>query len=875
MTSNDGEETPTVVILERGREELMEEPISFYVERQELPVPDSEAQSENEHNDADDGAEEKAEDTPQPHTIELPQWLLDNCVTTAEEWNDHPEFLRLLDDIPSDRGDSSRDELEASSNPEPAAKVYEMGSTLFNPLLGLVRRDAPCEEDLPPGSCASNGARFTKDIIRLHTFMSAASESTAKFTRDVVKHFARTIDSDLITLTRDDLEDLGDHYAPPDATDASSTTSDSSSDSDDDEAIGNYLDILLNREPWQPPPPPLPLCRRCPRIPPVVINVSEEGYESEAEEPKNKKLIPFSAILNVPRIKKASDCRAVPLIVHLFISEGDLTRSLFRDLKAAIRITHTTYIPGQHRGPSGRLPVPFMTPTEVLPVRSVAQEALLKADGKRELRFRNIRDIKRYIRREENTGCSSSLLEPYADWSFVDGSAMAERMERASLIEIGLESISRAIGQPIEDDNIRKAVLDYGVLSKTLNAWSDLGVPLPPRAPMPMPGPPRGVRPPVRPGAPPPPPPFPAPPPRVLDPRNDVEPLQDLDDEWAKFPPAVQKVMRQITYLQGPPYVYSKYLWERRFSHCLIAPKDVEVGWDDIALELEVERAIRGILRQHGDAAGSGTSYGLLQRSHVGATLLYGPAGTGKTHLARVLARESGSTVISVSLADISDIDFDSRQLIRGLFSLGTLLAPSILFFDEAELCVAAREKALNHVVKVQISQILTEMNRLGTVKNSPLVLLATNVPGELDPAVLRRTPNRIHMGLPSAEMRAEIFKTALRGEILHPGLDYHLLALMTPRFSGADIHRLCVQATLACDTFVEDGEDESKRLLTQALFERVLKRVRPSVSKASLAGIRKFAMEFDPAAVEGMEPLMTEEFMEQEDMFVDVPVFK
>ncbi|KAF3800722.1 ATP-dependent zinc metalloprotease FTSH 12 [Colletotrichum gloeosporioides] len=888
MTSNDGEETPTVRSPWRRQEEPMEETMPSDAEREGLPATSSEAPREDEVSDADEVVEEEAEDT---------SWLLDNCVTTTDEWNDHPEFLRLLDVIPSNKGDNCRDELETASNPEPAAEVYEMGSTLFNPLLGLVRRDVSSEEDLLPGSYASNDVRFTKDIIRLHTFMSAASESTANFTRNVVKHFARTIDSDLITLTRDDLEDLGDHYAPPDASDASSTTSDSSSDSDDDD-MGNYLDILLNREPWQPPPPPLPLPYGCPRPTPVVINVSEEGvaphdgYDSEAEESKKKKFIPFAAVLNAPRIKKSSASRPVPLIVHLFISEGDLTRSLFRDLQAAIRDypvrqglllivttespSHSpTYVVGHHRGPPGRLPLPFTTPTEVLPVRSAAQEALLKADGKRELLSRNIRDIKRYIRREENPGYSSSLLAPYADWSFIDGSTMAERMSQASLVEMRLESISRAIGQPVEDDNIRKVVLDYGVLSKTLKAWNDFGAPLPPRAPMPMPKPPRGMRPPVRAGAPPPPPPpFPAPP-RALDPRIVVEPLQDLDDEWAKFPPAVQKVMRQITYLQGPPFLCSKYSWERKFSHCLISPKDVEVSWDDIALEPAVEDAIRGIIRQHGEAADSEKSYGLLHRSYVGGTLLYGPAGTGKTHFARVLARESGSTVISVSLADISDIDSEPRLLIRGLFSLGTLLAPSILFFDEADLCLGAREKAVNHLAKVQISQILTEMNGLGAAKNLPLVLLATNAPAELDPAVLRRIPNRIHMGLPSAEMRAEIFEIALRGEILHPDLDGDLLALLTPRFSGADIHHLCVQATMMCDTFVEDGANKGKRLLTQALFEKVLKRVRPSVSKASLSGIRKFAMEYDPAAVETMEPLETEEYMELEDLFVDVPVFK
>ena len=61
-------------------------------------------------------------------------------------------------------------------------------------------------------------------------------------------------------------------------------------------------------------------------------------------------------------------------------------------------------------------------------------------------------------------------------------------------------------------------------------------------------------------------------------------------------------------------------------------------------------------------------------------------------------------------------------------------------------------------------------MDSLKTIDatTSPLTISATNFPGDLDHAVLRRVPSHLHLGLPSIDHRIQIFHLHLKGEILN-----------------------------------------------------------------------------------------------------------
>ncbi|KAI1377718.1 hypothetical protein F4677DRAFT_45485 [Hypoxylon crocopeplum] len=321
---------------------------------------------------------------------------------------------------------------------------------------------------------------------------------------------------------------------------------------------------------------------------------------------------------------------------------------------------------------------------------------------------------------------------------------------------------------------------------------------------------------------------------------------------WANFPPRVQEIIHKLEQLafQGEQKGFPDYLG---FLEYLVDPGKTEIGWSEIVLEPGYSDAIKQLVPQIGDASQDrGPPYGILKQGTIGGALLYGPPGTGKTQLARVIAAQrTDLVVICVSPADIEAfLVGETEKSIKALFHLGKMLAPSLIFIDEADSLLLARSPVNAPWNRSQVNQFLGEMDGLTKSTKAPFILLSTNLPGDLDAAVLRRLSGILYIGLPSSESRAEIFKVMLRDEVLDSDVDLADLAWKTSGFSGSDIRTLCVQAALMCETFVEDeAKNKSKRLLSRMLFERALSRVNRTVTLSVMEPIAKFAEEYDPAA--------------------------
>ncbi|KFV20461.1 Katanin p60 ATPase-containing subunit A-like 2 [Tauraco erythrolophus] len=187
--------------------------------------------------------------------------------------------------------------------------------------------------------------------------------------------------------------------------------------------------------------------------------------------------------------------------------------------------------------------------------------------------------------------------------------------------------------------------------------------------------------------------------------------------------------------------------------------------------------------------------------------LLYGPPGTGKTLLAKAVATECNTTFFNISASTIvSKWRGDSEKLVRVLFELARYHAPSTIFLDELESVMSQRgpiSSGEHEGTRRMKTELLVQMDGLAQSDDLVFVLAASNLPWELDPAMLRRLEKRILVDLPSKDARRGMIQHWLPplsnsgGVELRTDLDYSLLGQETDGYSGSDIKLVCKEAAM------------------------------------------------------------------------------
>ena len=170
--------------------------------------------------------------------------------------------------------------------------------------------------------------------------------------------------------------------------------------------------------------------------------------------------------------------------------------------------------------------------------------------------------------------------------------------------------------------------------------------------------------------------------------------------------------------------------------------------------------------------------------------LLYGPPGTGKSYLAKACATEADGTFFSISSSDlVSKWLGESERLVKQLFKLARENKPAIIFIDEVDSLCGSRSEGENETSRRIKTEFLVQMQGVGNDNDGILVLGASNVPWELDPAIRRRFEKRIYIPLPDVLARVSQFKIRL-GKTPNnlTEEDYINLGKACDGYSGSDI---------------------------------------------------------------------------------------
>jgi SpoVK/Ycf46/Vps4 family AAA+-type ATPase len=282
---------------------------------------------------------------------------------------------------------------------------------------------------------------------------------------------------------------------------------------------------------------------------------------------------------------------------------------------------------------------------------------------------------------------------------------------------------------------------------------------------------------------------------------------------------------RLLEGLTGPPRSVESVIPRRTFQ--------------DVILPASTRRALDQALAQVTSHDLVFNRWGLGQRHPTGLALAFnfaGPSGTGKTICAEAIAHTLGRRLLVVRYAELESMWMgETPKNVSAVFRLARQ-EHAVLFFDEADAIASKRststDQGFQRESNTVVNVLLQELESFNGV-----VIFATNLAANFDPAFERRIRTHVMFEMPSVDEREQIWRVQMHPTLTPLADDVNFRQLAeTYEVSGGDIRNAVLKAALSAasepirDTakiihhrHLDEGVRDviaGKRVMKQSLFD-------------------------------------------------------
>ena len=236
-----------------------------------------------------------------------------------------------------------------------------------------------------------------------------------------------------------------------------------------------------------------------------------------------------------------------------------------------------------------------------------------------------------------------------------------------------------------------------------------------------------------------------------------------------------------------------------------VAPR---LTFDDVILPDSTRRALEQALAQVRQHDLIFRQWGLGERYATGQGLAFnfaGPPGTGKSICAEAVAYALGRRLLVVRYAEVESMWVgETPKNVAELFRNATE-ENAVLLFDEADSIAARRstspDQSFSREANAVVNVLLKELEAFRGV-----VIFATNLAANFDPAFERRIRQQVLFEVPDAKARERIWRAQMHPRTpLHRDVDFRRLAEHF-EVTGGDIRNAVLKAAAAAATEPSNG---------------------------------------------------------------------